>query len=131
MFEIRAKDKDGKLVYGWYVHACKTNLCNKVYWEHQIHIPDKAGFTPIFEIPDISTVAVKTGRKDKNGKDIYGSMGEMKGGDRVRSLSSGQSYLIGWGKCGGCWVGVSEDGNRCYLHYENFGNTEIIPQEEG
>lgn len=39
----------------------------------------------IIKIPDLSLCTVATGREDKHGVEIYGSMGDMLGGDSVRA----------------------------------------------
>ena len=76
-----------KLVYGWHVeseglHYLFIQGSRITWWEDHYEIDDG-----LIEI-DVSSAAVKTGRKAKNAEgelvDIYGSMGKMQGGDRVR-----------------------------------------------
>ena len=97
---IRAKI-DGQYVYGWYRY-------HPYYESHQlmVFITDEdrnchgGGTWQEHEI-DISLCAEDTGRKDKNGKPIFGSKGDMKGGDRVSVDGQGgkQVYFCSTG----CW----------------------------
>ncbi len=90
---IRAKI-EGKYVFGWYYEddvdsdGLKPFImpsCNKFkQWGDCIRIPD------------LSLCAESTGRKDKTGKEIYGSKGEMQGGDRVRLDGVEDAVGINW-----------------------------------
>lgn len=74
---------DGKEVVGWYVYACRTNISTEIYWQHELYVPDEIGFTN-YIVFNPATTAVATGRKDKHGVEIFGSKGEMQGGDRLK-----------------------------------------------
>lgn len=97
--KVRAKDKDGNLVYGWYFYSGGTHYLMKNTAHIGIHqvsgqgcLRDTRCITEygFVGIPDISTAAVATGKKAKNsdGKlvEIYGSMGEIRGGDYIVRL---------------------------------------------
>lgn len=85
MCEVRAI-VDGKEVFGWYA-LLKNNTHVIILHEDSVFLDHGVVLARVFNI-DISTVAVSTGKKDKHGKEIFGSKGEMKGGDRIGTLTS-------------------------------------------
>jgi len=100
MFTYRAKRKDnGEMVEGWYVWV-KENLLDNFPDAHDFIIP--AGLHPDAGIMiniDPITLSMSTGKTDKNGKMIFGSIpledGTMtKGGDRVRETIKGTKLYV-------------------------------------
>ena len=90
--KCRGKTKEGKWVYGWYIEPYNAGGKSFIAVGHLEH----GEFTPtIYEVIP-KTVGMSTGLKDKNDKEIYGSIkidGKMsKGGDIVK----GTSYLYGY-----------------------------------
>lgn len=97
---------DGQAKFGWYAQVTSTPTAMEsngvkrdflfpitAYWYEElgdILIADAV------VIPDISLCAVATGRKDKNGVEIYGSKGDMKGGDRVKADGSKCAVRVNW-----------------------------------
>lgn len=133
MCEIRAKDKDGGVVYGWYVPLDKRHFvvppCGDpetelVRWFRTAH--NTIQLWGAIEI-DISTAAVKTGKLDKHGDDIYGSKGDMQGGDRVEHDDvRRRRLLVTWIEDRLTWGmgdGLLCDSQSIYL--------EIIKDQEG
>lgn len=125
---------DGKEVVGWYVYRCQTKLSGEVVWKHTVYVAHSEGFTDCIEIPDISTCAVATGRKDKHGVEIFGSKGEMQGGDRIRGCTTGEHRDVSWDEQQLTWVATTQYGNHAKVgplaNYDTTGH-EIIPKSEG
>ena len=68
MRQYRAIPIDGKdFVYGWYVYRHESDWDGHDKYIHQIHTKEWNEFIEV--IPE--TVGQSTGRKDKNGKEIY------------------------------------------------------------
>ncbi len=120
---------DGKEVFGWYYEDDVDGKGSKPFilpCHHKLKL-----WADAIQI-DISTAAVATGRKDKNGVEIFGSKGEMRGGDRV-SVRKGKPYKVAWCDYRLTWVLVGrpmeEELHKC--HYPD--ELEIIPKasEEG
>ncbi len=84
---VRAKDKDGNVVVGWHVRLDDISYI----------VPEDAHAIYCISI-DITTAARATGKLDKNGDMIYGSDGDMQGGDRVRLLGQGGGVPVVWNK---------------------------------
>ncbi len=106
MCEIRAKDKDGKVVYGWYFEDDVDGNGLKPFL--MPHLPEFKLWADMIPI-DISTAAVKTGKKDKNGDDIYGSKDDMEGGDMVKRSSMTKAPV--WWSGNGWYVGTTYMGD--------------------
>ena len=129
-----AKDKDGKLVYGWYCKVGERHMVVLPTAEEMLDSmdPDRFDVGPVAEI-DISSAAVATGGKDKNGVEIYGSKGEMQGGDVVKaniySDETPQELSVQW--LSGAWVIEYEDSESdLSLIFDFAGTLKIISQED-
>lgn len=127
--KVRAYDKDGNVVVGWYFTIHDRHFISSSTSEAQSY--DACNGTEMFdilawlEIPDITTAAVATGRKDKNGVEIYGSMGEMQGGDRVELFGRRKyHYNVRWDERRMTWI-IGHDGLCAY----GSGEIEIIPPQ--
>ena len=86
MFEVRAKAKDGKEVVGWYFQTYDRH--HFVMPKPEVWYSEDQKFAYIEESffieIDPTTAGVLTGKKDKHGREIAGSMGDLTGGDRVK-----------------------------------------------
>lgn len=78
---VRAKTEDGRKVVGWYVEISGQPF---LFTDDLVSQDLLTELRYLLEKIDISTAAVATGKLDKHGVEIYGSMGEMQGGDRVK-----------------------------------------------
>lgn len=81
MDKIRWIDKEGKEWVGWYYQISGDHFLLPSDLVHSDLLLALSEVT--IRIPDPATAAVATGRKDKHGVEIFGSKGEMQGGDRV------------------------------------------------
>lgn len=125
---IRGKTKGGNTAVGWYFPCGSKHylLLNDVQiWQSSSgkHISNR-----FFVEIDISTAAVATGKKDKNDEMIFGSRGEMQGGDTVQASEGGltDATEVYWNKENVWWaLGVSTLGSW------KSDNLEIIKPEEG
>ncbi len=127
--KIRAYDKDGNEVVGWYFRS-RTTEHYMVREDAAVYDPDDAcghitiDHASLLKI-DISTAAEDTGKDASNGR-IFGSRGEMKGGDRVRLCNQGGGVPVVWNRDKLLW-GFPQGGELgCWLSDE----LEIIPKEE-
>jgi hypothetical protein len=119
--QVRAKTKDGKEkeVVGWYVE-----------------IAGKPGIVPLDARAifcmwiDPATAAYDTGKLDKHGDRIYGSKGEMRGGDSVIASGVDTPSCVYWhaGNNYGQWVMESDEYIRPLYGWESSG-LEIIKDE--
>ena len=65
--KVRAKDKDGKLVVGWYCQiGGRSFLVTETAWVQE-KLNDVLVFGGFVEIPDIATASVETGQRISNG----------------------------------------------------------------
>lgn len=99
---------DGKEVFGWYYYSSLHEKHYVVSECSAIHPFKKlvrmVGYNLgilFIEILDLSLCSVATGRKDKHGVEIYGSMGDMKGGYLVTEYGR-DYYFVTWDvpRCG-------------------------------
>lgn len=87
--KVRAKTKDGTEVVGWYVQCLDRHFAyvqpkaSSFDYKHDEEYGRLWTVTGFVEI-EIKSAAVDTGKLDKHGKMIFGSKGEMQGGDRIR-----------------------------------------------
>ena len=125
---IRAKTKDGMKV-GWYFRTydgkhfiIRLNVGLWYFEDAKTTYMHQDSFS---QIEDISSAAEATGKKDKNGDMIFGSRGEMQGGDRVKNgdyVGNPDHWRywtrsVVWGDVG--WCGIEGE------------SVEIIKPEEG
>lgn len=112
---IRAYPKDlpkaertpDKLVVGWYagINGKHYIVPSHAYvgikdghWSTSREDAGRLGLlyaTGLYEI-DISTAAEATGKLDKNGKEIFGSKGDMQEGDRIKADGRDNPICVNW-----------------------------------
>ncbi|KKK87458.1 hypothetical protein LCGC14_2753050 [marine sediment metagenome] len=81
--EIRAKDRDGRFVYGYHCIITGTHYLLLKNAEFIRHAGTHSIIEDMFVEIDISTAAEDTGKDDKHGDRIFGCKGNMVGGDTV------------------------------------------------
>ncbi len=134
--DLKPEDRTlGKLVTGWYlkvgdVHLLTTRTIGGVYHSG---FPDRICLVGFIEI-DFTSAGVATGKKDKHGVEIFGSMGDMQGGDRVKQAGHNQNS----DKLEEGFVERAENGrwfvriqwlSDMQCHADIANDAEIIPQE--
>ena len=120
---------DGNVKVGWYVYACETNFKAEIYWQHQLHIPHAHGFMEVFMFSDVAGMAEATGKLDKNGDEIYGSRGDMQGGDRVAIRGERDLTPVCWNVHELTWM-LGRDGKLLNLSCWLPDELEIIKGAE-
>ena len=132
---VRAKDRDGKEWFGWYFQMGDGQ---QGLAEHYL-ITDKSGLhydeddnlsVRDFVKIDITTAAVDTGKDAKNGR-IYGSKGEMQGGDRVKlpMLNKLAIFPVLWSNRKLQWS-LKATSADLQLHTWNPDELEIIKEKQ-
>ncbi len=121
---------DGKEVFGWYRY-------HPYYESHQlmVFVPDESrncyggGSWQENEI-DLSTAAVATGRKDNKDVEIFGSKGEMQGGDKIRIHGHGTAvYRAAWSERDLQWILHDYAKKESFpLYAWNPDELEILPK---
>jgi hypothetical protein len=126
--QVRAKTPDGKEVVGyafesegdWYIITTEAT----VRW-----VEDHYEMNGIEEIVR-ETAAIDTGKLDKHGERIFGSKGEMQGGDTVRIHGHGTSrYKAVWHDLS--WGLYNKKDGFYSLYVWNCDELEIIKAEKG
>ncbi|MHC4346344.1 MAG: hypothetical protein ACYSUP_16845 [Planctomycetota bacterium] len=137
MFRVRAKTKDGKEkekeVVGWYCEIAKVPHIIPPTADFLRKRSDTSSIAVHGLIPiDPATAAYDTGKLDKHGKRIYGSKGEMQGGDSVIASGVDTPSCVYWhaGSNYGQWVMESDEYIRPLYGWESSG-LEIITAEKG
>jgi hypothetical protein len=139
--QVRAKTKDGKEkeVVGWLIRTCwdwavipdKARLYQSAMY---ISVGPKPPIVPGLRFVEQSSIAVDTGKLDKHGDRIYGSVPEMgfKGGDSVIASGVDTPSCVYWhaGSNYGQWVMESDEYIRRLYGWESSG-LEIITDEKG
>ena len=126
---------DGKVVVGWYFTIHDRHFISSSASEAQSYYAhnDTEMFDILawYEIPDISLCAVATGRMDKNDVEIFGSKGDMQGGDRVSCVGD-SSRITQWSDEDLQWqLGGATDGTPfTTLSPWDADELEIIPRED-
>ena len=88
---------DGVYVYGWYFYSSGQK-------KHMLHLLDDESGVVAVEI-DPSLTSLATGKKDKNGEEIFGSKGEFTDGDNICSWPEcGNHYPVEWDKTRLTWM---------------------------
>ena len=135
MFEARGTPKDGREVKGWYFPANARSYIIRdekalgpICWKPEF-IED-LGFY-IVEV-EKSSISFATGKKDANGKMIYGNVHDegFMGGDRIE-LSGYESAAVYWDTTDGCWSFYPDDSTDGVfdLYLGDSSDLEIIEKE--
>jgi len=133
--KIKQKDGTWKYVYGWYF-AEKQILSG--FWYYII--PDDAGgflecdeshnsytIGPAYRI-DPSHTSVVTGKKDKNGVEIFGSKGEFRDGEIVSV--GGVICSVEWWEDQLCWALRNRETLQYWSGLSEYDELEIIPNKQ-
>ena len=147
-FEVRAYPKalpeaertPDKYVYGQHFqsankrHYIILNTNHRVYNGTVIVCIEQGPWMLEFIEIDPSTLGVKTGKKDKNGKDIYGSVPEkgFMGGDTLYCKESKRKLTVMWSKESAAWYtqNAYDDEEQEWLRIWATETFEIIPTAE-
>jgi len=136
--KVRAKIKGRKVVEGWYCYSKKQDQHFIIQCDDGLSLgPNILYFWGTAENSwfcvikiDISTAAVETGKLDKHDKMIWGSKGQMQGGDKVRIHSKDKLEEIDfdaeWNERVSAWVFQQEGGVMSRFCSWNSDELEII-----
>lgn len=122
--DLKPEDRTpDNLVVGWYLFYHK---------KHMLYIEGRnKNFIACFVYIDFTSAAIATGKKDKHEVEIYGSMGEMQGGDTIYCPESKRVLLVIWSTKSSAWYtqDAYDVSNKNWLRIWATETFEIIPQE--